>query len=343
MERIRHHGSIGRLARLIAAALLAMATMTASTANVMAADGSDWRVSDIKGDAQVKTGGAWRTLKRGDMVEPGSQVKTGAAGRVILVRPGDSLDIAPDGEFKVPKAANAGNGRPVTHISQSRGTILFKITTRPENPFTVETPYLAAVIKGTTFAVSVERDGAALHVSKGAVQVTSVLTGQTVRVGPGQTAAVNARDGSAMRLIGFEKSDAGGGASGAASPAAAGLGKAVRSTITTVIPRTVGVTDVNIGELSNGLVNQPSATVNGHGKGGKAGSGDGVTGKTARLGKGIAVAPGLGNPVPATYRAGQGNGSANGIGNGHANGIGNGNGNANGNGSGGKGKGKGKH
>jgi len=309
MERIRHHGSIGRLARLIAAALLAMATMTASTANVMAADGSDWRVSDIKGNAQVKTGDAWRTLKRGDMVEPGSQVKTGAAGRLILVRPGDSLDVAPDSEFKVPKAADASKDRPATHISQSRGTILFKITTRPENPFTVETPYLAAVIKGTTFTVSVERDDAALHVSKGAVQVASVLTGQTVLVGPGQTAAVNARNGGAMRLIGFQKSDAGG-APGAANAASVELGesKAGRGTITTVIPRAVGVTDVDIGKVSKGLVNRPDAPVNGHGKGGKVGGGKGVTGDKGPTGKGIAISPAFGNPTSATYGAGQGNG-----------------------------------
>jgi ferric-dicitrate binding protein FerR (iron transport regulator) len=50
--------------------------------------------------------------------------------------------------------AKTGNG-PFAHIRQLLGTALFKITTRPENPFNVATPYLTAVIKGTTFTVSV--------------------------------------------------------------------------------------------------------------------------------------------------------------------------------------------
>lgn len=165
-----------------------------------------WRVSDIKGSALVRIDGEkWTTLKRGDKVVPGTDVKTGTDGRIIMVRPGDSLDVAPNSYFNIPVKGQAGAKKPATHILQKMGTILFKITTRPDNPFTVQTPYLAAVIKGTTFTVSVDSNDAALHVSKGAVQVSSILSGQTALVRPGQTAAVSASKGGHMRLIGVKK------------------------------------------------------------------------------------------------------------------------------------------
>ena len=227
-----------------------------------------WRVSDIKGSALVRIDGEkWTTLKRGDKVVPGTDVKTGTDGRIIMVRPGDSLDVAPNSYFNIPVKGQAGAKKPATHILQKMGTILFKITTRPDNPFTVQTPYLAAVIKGTTFTVSVDSNDAALHVSKGAVQVSSILSGQTALVRPGQTAAVSASKGGHMRLIGVknrtapanksersqEQTVVAGATNGVKSKA--GRGSVARS----VIPRAIGQKRLNIELVSRGLVNDSSA------------------------------------------------------------------------------------
>ena len=58
------------------------------------------------------------------------------------------------------------------------------------------------MIKGTTFTVNVNDAGAALHVVEGAVQVTSLDTGQVALIQPGQTAAISADSGGDLSVVG---------------------------------------------------------------------------------------------------------------------------------------------
>jgi hypothetical protein len=320
----------GHTAKWIGVVVVAAGLALAGAKAANAEGERTWRVSDIKGSASVSLDGTtWTALKRGDRVEPGTAVKTGGDGRVIMVRTGDSLDVAPDSHFNIPAKAQAGAKNPATHIMQKMGTILFKITTRPDNPFTVKTPYLAAVIKGTTFTVSVNGNDAALHVSKGAVQVSSILGGQTALVRPGQTAAVGASNGGRMRLIGIKgqaapagKGDKSGGNTDAASATKGENSMAGRGTIArSVIPQAIGEKHLNIEKVSRGLVNDASANAGARGKavGGKKG------------GNGLKSLSGSGNPIgaltiplsaPTTYGA---NGNTNFNGNRRSNGNGGGN------------------
>lgn len=171
----------------------------AATGGARAADPNLWTVTGVSGKARVLTGGtAWTALGKGMVLQPGNRVETGRDGRISLTRPGDSLAVSPNSRFEIPAAGKTGT---VAHLKQALGTLLFKITTRPENPFNVQTPYLTAVIKGTTFTVSVDQASAALHVAEGAVEVTSSLSGQTVMVNPGQT-AISRRGAANLRLTG---------------------------------------------------------------------------------------------------------------------------------------------
>jgi hypothetical protein len=352
---------------LIWGAMAASFLITGVT-SARAEQGRDWRVSDMKGSAQKSSDGkAWSSLKRGETVHPEISVKTGPKARLIMVRPGDSMDVAPSSHFNIPKSGKAIGKKPATHITQKMGSILFKITTRPDKPFSVKTPYLAAVIKGTTFTVSVDRNNAALHVTEGAVQVRSILSGQSALVRPGQTAAVGSRNGGQMRLIGFKKQ---------AAPAPKGKEKAKADPDTTktpakkqsqapktggskkatrsIIKKTVGAERVNIAKVSRGLVNDagaPKAT--GRGKSKKLSKRTLrklkafkaprtitiPTSVTAQARSGISngnssnASGGTGNSASNSSNSG-GNGNSNGGGNGNSNGGGNGNSNGNGNGNG---------
>ncbi len=264
-----------------------------------------------------------------------------------MVQPGDSLDVAPSSHFNIPKSGKAKGKKPATRIAQKMGSILFKITTRPDKPFSVKTPYLAAVIKGTTFTVSVDQRNAALHVTEGAVQVSSILSGQTALVRPGQTAAVSNRNGGQMRLIGFKKQSTPG-AKGKdkakadpanAKPAAekqsqnspqGGRGKAARS----VIKKMVGAKRVNISKVSRGLVNDagaPKATGRGNSRK--------LSKNTVKKLRAFKVPKSFSIPATVAAQASYGNGNGNsannsGIGNGGGNGNSNGGGNGNSNGNG---------
>lgn len=206
MER-KERGSLAFVTagqKLLVAAAISVALSGVPRAPALAGDGG-WRVSDIQGAARLRQGTQpWRPLKRGQKIPPESQIETGRSGRLLLVRTGDSIAVAPNSRFAMPKEADRPSTRahPMTYIAEKAGTLLFKIATRPDRPFGVKTPFLAAVIEGTTVAVSVESDSAALHVSRGAVKVSSLLSGQSVLVQPGQTAAVGLANGGRLRMIG---------------------------------------------------------------------------------------------------------------------------------------------
>ena len=158
-------------------------------------------------------------------------------------------------------------------MKQSFGTLLFKIVKRPAGAqkFRVSTPYLAAIIKGTTFSVTVNDTGAALHVAKGLVQVESRLTRQVALVRPGQTAAVSSKRGTRIKLTGGkpkakkgaairsgngkpEASNGNGKANGGKSPAIRKAGKGV-------IKTAIGAGGIDVFKATNGLVKNHGSAV----------------------------------------------------------------------------------
>ena len=161
------------------AAFVAIAVPSAS-----AADG--WVASEVTGQVTVQLGDSpAKPVLAGEELAPGSKVQSADGARAVLARNGDVMEVAANSAVELPVDEA---GRPVKGVVQSLGTAMFKIITNPENPFTVKTPYLAAVIKGTTFSVTVNTGGTALHVTKGAVEVRSLLSNETSLIRAGQTA-----------------------------------------------------------------------------------------------------------------------------------------------------------
>jgi hypothetical protein len=357
-----------RPATVLAAIITAATVYGGASATARAAERS-WTVKEIVGTARIQHGGtAPIALKIGDRIDPGSRVETAAGARLALVRPGDSLEVTANSRFEIPASVDPKDKAPA-HILQTLGTLLFKITTRPHAPFSVKTPYLAAVIKGTVFTVMVKGSESELHVTKGAVEVTSVLTNKVVMVRPGMTAAINGAKGGEMQVIGPRRSDSGKSGSNVSSPAGGKIKAASESAGTRVIPRTVGVQRVDVFKSSGGLVRDlQKGPSNGHGPnaiGGRpsvsdtigsshdsAGSsglaelngrdhglGNGLVKSLAAAegpgdgpGNGVGKANGLGNGVANGLGNGVGNGIGNSVGNGIGNGVGNGVGNGIGNG-----------
>ena len=146
-----------------------------------------WMVIESSGkvlSAQGET--EWRSVENGDILPPGMKLETGPEGRVQLVRNGDTITVSPDSHMEIGVAANDRD----TNVGVTLGTLLLKVETRPTYTFNVNTPYLAALVKGTTFTVTVSGQGAAVHVVEGAVQVSSQATQQVALLRPGQTATI---------------------------------------------------------------------------------------------------------------------------------------------------------
>jgi len=184
---------------LIAVIALAAALASAMASTPVFAQDARWTVQPVEGVVRLRgADGIWIEVREPTQVAPGSEIMTGSNGRAIVAGLGDTITIAPNSRLEVPVRKK---GEDAPNILQTLGTALYRMLTRVGgNEFEVQTPYLAAVIKGTTFAISVTPDGGALHVTEGLVQVTSRAGGQRALIAPGQTARVAARPGAGLEV-----------------------------------------------------------------------------------------------------------------------------------------------
>jgi hypothetical protein len=160
-----------------------------SSAAAARADDASWQIGKSSGDVWVVSQGA-QPAALGDQAEikAGDVIRTGRTGRVLLKRGEETILVAPNTEVGIPKKPQDGLS---TTILQKAGSILLSVEKRNENHFEVETPYLAAVVKGTQFRVDVDRSGARVNVVRGQVEVADFRSGQIAQVMPGQLARVS--------------------------------------------------------------------------------------------------------------------------------------------------------
>ncbi len=182
------------------AILLSALSFLCAPVGVRAADGQLWHVSRSSGDVWVMRGPTQLVAIEADTtLSPGDNIRTGRNGRVLLTRGEERIVISPNAEIGIPTESK--DGYPTT-IAQRAGSILLDVEKRNVQHFEVETPYLAAVVKGTQFRVTVDRKGAHVEVTRGQVQVADFKSGQNVLILPGQGAAVSAHGASGLKLTG---------------------------------------------------------------------------------------------------------------------------------------------
>lgn len=294
----------------------------------------DWQVS--KASQQVnytvdKT--TWKPVKVGDIIPNKAWIATGPKGRAQIVRGAESITFQPDtlaGIF-----TKSGLFERKTDVYQQVGTIDLEIEKRSRPHTTVETPFLAAVVKGTNFRVEVSKRNADVSVNRGLVQVTSFNSGQRADVGPGQSAAVDVSRGMTV----------------------SGKGTAPSPSISSVAPtasRVPAIGSINSlaskpdgspGSLSKGKESKgneasggdKSGNMNGNSAGANSNTNGNGNGKgNSGQGNGNGGSNGNNNSGNGNGHSGNGNGNAGNSGQGN-NGQSNGNGGSNGNGNSGNG------
>lgn len=314
-------------------AALAVALLLAPTV-AHAQERGAWRVVEINGTASVTRAGiAPVALTSSAELLGGEQIQTEASGRVVLRRGNDTVIIAPNSAIALP-ARDTGL---VTRILQSFGTVMVNVEKRRDPNFEVRTPFLAAIVKGTTFTVSADSISSAVHVVEGVVRVAAGAQAENVTAG--QTARINTQSGGGLRIH-----NGGGRASGGASEAslndrAQKARSAERQNGVMRIGAAIGAAPIDAGKASGGLVRNDGGPGAGRGP-----SGDKSVGRDG--GHGVAAGNDQrGGPPSGLVRSAQANGNGhsggNGGGNGNANAGGNGNGNGNGGAGGGNGNGNG--
>ena len=81
---------------------------------------------------------------------------TGGNGRVLLIRGQETILVAPNSVISVPAEKKDGMQ---TTILQQAGSIVLEVEKQNVQHFEVETPYLAAVVKGTAPDETVQISG----------------------------------------------------------------------------------------------------------------------------------------------------------------------------------------
>lgn len=140
--------------------------------------GEVWITSDQFQPIAVTTNG---------VIPEKSVIVTGQRGRVVLSRGTEQIIMQPNSRLVIPETK--GN---TTRLEQTRGAALFRIDRKSLPHFQVDTPFLAAVVKGTIFYVTVSEKAASVQVTEGAVSVATAKGGAQTLVKPGMIAEVRA-------------------------------------------------------------------------------------------------------------------------------------------------------
>ncbi len=163
-----------------------------------------WTVAKASGDAWIGGSGAQTvSLSQQAQLRPGDSVRTGRNGRVLLVRGQETILVSPNSAISLPEAGRSG----MSTVIQQAGTILLDVEKRNVQHFEVETPFLAAVVKGTRFRVSITGGTAKVDVVRGQVQVTDFRSGERALVNPQQFARSSTAAALGLRLGGAGRLD----------------------------------------------------------------------------------------------------------------------------------------
>ncbi|WP_169803617.1 FecR family protein, partial [Sphingomonas adhaesiva] len=174
----------------------ALAAVLAASCSTQALAGpAGWTISEASGPVTIARGGVSTVATRGGAVGAGDVVSTGRGGRAVLVRGTEFMMVAPGSRLRLPAEAQPAG---VTRVIEELGNVVFMIKKKMTPHFEVKTPYLAAVVKGTTFSVGVSGAGTSVQVLEGAVDVATLDGGAHDLVTPGAVAMVAA--GNRMRM-----------------------------------------------------------------------------------------------------------------------------------------------
>jgi uncharacterized membrane protein YgcG len=297
---------------LAIAGALGIAGLNTSHAEADSRGPDAWIVDDAAGNVEMQpaSGASWVSLRPGAVVPGPATIRTGPGSSATLIRDADRIVLSASTEVQLP---SIDHGDPATRIVQTKGDAFFEVGPRPGWSFSVDTPYLAVVVKGTKFGVGVSGAGTSVSVSEGRVQVDRP-DGGSADVSAGETARSGSAPGSDISV---SKSSAKSAAAPEAAPSPQGATTASQSSSPSRSDAAGG---------RNGNSNNGSGGNSGNGN---SGNGNGNSGNGNSNG-------GNGNSNDNSGN-GNGNGNSGNSGNGHGN-NGKGHGNS---GNGGNGKGKG--
>ncbi len=166
------------------------------TCATSAAIADDWVAVKLRGGVLQLVDGEWARLERGAVVSDDRPIRTMQNGRVTFRRDAETIEVGPQSAIQIADRS----GQRYTTVMQHFGKVTVEAEVQNVEHFSVKTPHLAAVVKGTKFVVVSGKSGAEVMVARGHVAVEDQHNHQTVTVAAGQSAT--AEVGQPMEVAG---------------------------------------------------------------------------------------------------------------------------------------------
>jgi hypothetical protein len=166
-----------------AIAALCAALVLTSAATAALAD--NWQATKLRGDVFVSRGDAWVRLNRGDIVADSSIIRTRENGAVEFVRDRETIDLGADTQIRIFDRT----GQRFTTVQESYGAVSVEANVENVRHFSVRTPFVAALVKGTIFSVRSNAQGSIVTVQRGVVGVEDLARKLFADVRRGQQAS----------------------------------------------------------------------------------------------------------------------------------------------------------
>ena len=168
-------------------------------AGVAAAHADDWNAVRLRGTVLELVNGAWQPVHRNGVVPDETVIRTLANGYVDFTRGAETVSMSPDTQIRI---LDKGGAKPFTTVEQSFGTVAVEAEVKNVQHFAVQTPYLAAVVKGTRFTVTADGKGASVSVQRGHVEVDGKANKTHVTISIGQSARTGSSTGGNLVVSG---------------------------------------------------------------------------------------------------------------------------------------------
>ncbi|MEO6396065.1 MAG: FecR family protein [Devosia sp.] len=166
------------------------------------ANADDWIAAKLRGNVFQLVDSAWQPLHRNEIVSDSRPIRTAFNGSVSFERGEETIQLGPNTEIRI----HDRNGQNFTTVEETSGTVTIEAEVQNVQHFAVETPFLAAVVKGTRFTVKSTSRGAWVAVERGHVAVEDLHSRNHVTISAGQTAeVVGDSDGTTLTVKGHGK------------------------------------------------------------------------------------------------------------------------------------------
>lgn len=147
-----------------------------------------WVVNKVAGQAILtKHNQEPQWVMLNDRLGAGDKITTLKNGTVALIRNAEAMIISSNSEIEIP---TNGNDSQFTLVFQKLGTVLFSAKKKNRKHFQIRTPYAAAIVKGTTFAINANRYNTQIQVFEGMVSVSGRGRGETFNLGAGKKSLI---------------------------------------------------------------------------------------------------------------------------------------------------------